>query len=124
MPHATFRITTEPLPVAGATIPEGQQVLVCLAAANRDPDAFDRPDELDITRPPRAHLAFGHGIHSCLGAPLARLEAAIALGTLLRRAPRLQLAAPRDTLTWTHGDGLVIRGLSTLPVILDPKDRP
>ncbi len=118
VPHATFRMTTEPLTVGTTEIPGGQQVLVCLAAANRDPAAHPDPDVLDIARPARSHLAFGHGIHFCLGAPLARLEARIALTTLLRRFPDLRLACPRDELRWTHGDGVVLRGLEVLPVIL------
>ncbi len=118
VPHATFRMTTEPLTVGGTEIPGGQQVLVCLGAANRDPAAHPDPDVLDIARPARAHLAFGHGIHFCLGAPLARLEARIALAALLGRFPDLRLACPRDELRWAHGDGLVLRGLEALPVTL------
>ena len=118
VPHATFRRTTGPLAVGGTEIPDGQQVLVCLAAANHDPAAHPDPEVLDISRPARAHLAFGHGIHFCLGAPLARLEARVALTTLLRRFPDLRLAGPRDELEWGHGDGLVLRGLDALPVIL------
>src|SRR5262249_17726355 len=78
VPHATFRVTTEAVELDGVPIPAGQQVLVCLGSANRDPDACDRPTVLDISRVPRPHLGFGHGIHFCLGAPLARLEARIA----------------------------------------------
>ncbi len=118
VPHATFRRTTGRLDVGGTEIPDGQQVLVCLAAANHDPAAHPDPEVLDISRPARAHLAFGHGIHFCLGAPLARLEARVALTTLLRRFPDLRLAGPRDELEWSHGDGLVLRGLDALPVIL------
>ncbi len=118
VPHATFRMTSEALAIDGTEIPGGQQVLVCLAAANRDPAAHPDPDVLDITRPARAHLAFGHGIHFCLGAPLARLEARVALASLLRRFPDIRLACPRDELEWAHGDGLVLRGLETLPVTL------
>ena len=118
VPHATFRKTTGPLAVGGTEIPGGQQVLVCLAAANHDPAAHPDPEVLDIGRPARTHLAFGHGIHFCLGAPLARLEARVALTTLLRRFPELRLAGSRDELEWGHGDGLVLRGLDALPVIL------
>ena len=124
VPHATFRRTTGPLAVGGTEIPDGQQVLVCLAAANHDPAAHPDPDVLDIDRPARAHLAFGHGIHFCLGAPLARLEARVALATLLRRFPDLRLAVPRDELEWAHGDGLVLRGLDALPVTLGDQPAP
>jgi cytochrome P450 len=121
VPHATFRRTTERVAVDGIDIPERQQVLVCLAAANRDPAVFPDPDVLDIGRQSRLHLSFGHGIHFCLGAPLARLEARGAFATLLGRFPRLRLAVPRTDLTWGHGDGLVLRGLDSLPVILGPR---
>jgi len=120
VPHATFRRTTEPLEIDGTGVPERRQVLVCLASANRDPAAFTDPDALDIRRQARAHLSFGHGIHFCLGAPLARVEGRIALATLLGRHPVLRLAGARTDLTWGHGDGLVLRGLDALPVILGP----
>jgi cytochrome P450 len=110
--------------VDGAQIPAHRQVLVCLAAANRDPSAFPDADRLDINRSRRSHLGFGHGIHFCLGAPLARLEARIAFSTLLGRFPHIQLAVPRADLAWTHGDGLVLRGLASLPVILGPSTTP
>ena len=122
VPHATFRRTTEPVEIGGTDIPGRQQVLVCLASANRDPAAFPDPDVLDIRRPARAHLSFGHGIHFCLGATLARVEARIAFATLLGRFPALHLAGARADLTWGHGDGLVLRGLDALPVILGPRN--
>ena len=71
-------------------------------------------------RPPSRHLGFGHGIHFCLGAPLARLEGRIAFAALLAPLPRLRLAVPRDELRWSHGDGLVLRGLAELPIDLNP----
>jgi cytochrome P450 len=118
--HATFRYAREDVPVAGVTIPSGSQVLVCLAAANRDPASFPDPDALDAGRHDDRHLAFGHGIHHCLGAGLARLEARSALGELLRRFPRLRIAVPLEDLRWSHGDGVVLRGLAELPVIPGP----
>jgi cytochrome P450 len=124
VPHATFRMTTEPLTVDGVAIPAHEQVLVCLGAANRDPQHFPTPDVLDVARGDGPHLGFGHGIHFCLGAPLARLEARIAFETLLGRHPELRLAGDRDALAWTHGDGLVLRGLAALPVILGPDRHP
>jgi cytochrome P450 len=120
VPHATFRVTTEPVELDGVEIPTGQQVLVCIGAANRDPRSHADPDHFDVRRPPRSHLGFGHGIHFCLGAPLARLEGRVAFKTLLRRFPRVALAAARDELHWSHGDGLVLRGLASLPVRLGP----
>ena len=110
VPHATFRVTTEPVELDGVVVPAGRQVLVGLGAANRDPSAFDDPDRFDVTRGASRHLAFGHGPHHCLGAPLARLEAAVAFRRLLERFPGLSLAVPRDELAWSHGDGLVLRG--------------
>ena len=80
----------------------------------------DDPRVLDITRDPGPHLGFGHGIHFCLGAPLARLEGRIAFTALLDRFPDLRLAVDRGDLRWTHGDGLVLRGLAELPVHLGP----
>ncbi len=118
VPHATFRVTTEPMTLAGVEIPAREQVLICLGAANRDPNFCEAPSVLDISRKPRPHLGFGHGIHFCLGAPLARLEARIAFGALLGRFPDLELAVDRRELSWAHGDGLVLRGLDELPVRL------
>ena len=124
VPHATFRVTSEPVTFGGVEVPAHEQVLVCLASANRDPGRFPEPDVLDIGRGDGPNLGFGHGIHYCLGAPLARLEARVAFETLLGRYPDLRLAAARDALTWAHGDGLVLRGLVSLPVVLGPGRRP
>ncbi len=122
VPHATFRVSTEPVELDGVEIPAGKQVLVCLGGANHDPDLRDDPELLDVTRPPKSHLGFGHGPHFCLGAPLARLEARVAFTALLERFPHLRLAVRRDDLRWSHGDGLVLRGLAELPVHLSPTD--
>jgi cytochrome P450 len=124
VPHATFRVTTEPVTLSGVRIPQHEQVLVCLGSANRDPGRFGEPDVLDIGRGDGPNLGFGHGIHYCLGAPLARLEARVAFEALLGRHPGLRLAAGRDTLAWAHGDGLVLRGLVSLPVVLGPRSAP
>jgi cytochrome P450 len=113
---ATERFTREPVTIAEQVIPAGELVFLCLASANRDPTQFEQPDMLDLTRSPNRHVAFGFGIHYCLGAPLARLEAQIAIGTLVRRAQGLALAAPVYQLRWRKG--LVLRGLKRLPVRL------
>jgi cytochrome P450 len=118
VPHATFRVSTEPVELDGVVVPAGKQVLVCLGAANHDPDVHENPEVLDVSGPPKSHLGFGHGPHFCLGAPLARLEARIAFTALLGRFPHLRLAVPRDDLRWSHGDGLVLRGLAELPIHL------
>jgi cytochrome P450 len=120
VPHSTFRYTVAPLNLGGVAIPAGAQVIICLAAANRDADRYGNPELLDPDRDGARHLAFGHGIHHCLGAPLARIEGQLALGSLLRRYPELSLAVPVEELHWGHGDGLVLRGLSELPVIPGP----
>jgi cytochrome P450 len=120
VPHSTFRYTAEPMTLGGVAIPAGEQVIICLAAANRDGDRYASPDALELERDEARHLAFGHGIHHCLGAPLARLEGFIALESLLRRYPEMSLAVPAPDLHWGHGDGLVLRGLSELPVIPGP----
>jgi cytochrome P450 len=120
VPHSTFRYAVEPVDVNGVTIPAGAQVIISLASANRDPGRFDDPEVLDVDRSDQRHLAFGHGVHFCLGAALARMEGALALGSLLRRFPELRLAVSVEELRWSHGDGLVLRGLSELPVIPGP----
>ena len=120
VPHSTFRYAVAPVDIGGVTIPAGAQVIICLAAANRDDTQYEAPEQLDLSRAETRHLAFGHGIHHCLGAPLARMEGQIALGSLLRRFPELRLAVPASELHWGHGDGLVLRGLSELPVIAGP----
>ncbi|MCG0289070.1 cytochrome P450 [Streptomyces sp. PSAA01] len=118
---ATWRFATEPLTLGGQRIAEGEPVLVVLAAADRDPERFAEPDVLDLTRRDNQHLGYGHGIHYCLGAPLARLEAQTAIATLLRRLPGLRLAADPEDLRWRGG--LIMRGLRTLPVTWNSADR-
>ena len=120
VPHATFRYATEPVEIAGTTIPAAGQVVIALAAANRDAARYPNAETLDIERADHHHLAFGHGIHACLGAALARMEAHLALGTLLHRFPELRLAVSSEQLHWGHGDGLVLRGLTDLPIIPGP----
>ncbi len=109
----TARVALEDIEVGGKTIGKHQQALLLLGAANRDPARFSDPDRLDITRRENPHLTFGHGIHHCLGAPLARVEAQIAINSILCRMPDIQLAT--DQLEWR--DMLTLRGLKALPVI-------
>ncbi|WP_405591385.1 cytochrome P450 [Streptomyces sp. NBC_01092] len=109
---ATFRYAAEPLEIAGTHIARGDGVLVGLTAANRDTGRYAASDTFDIHRDTRGHLAFGHGIHYCLGAPLARLEARTALRSLLERAPGLALDGPPGE--WLPG--MLIRGMRSLPV--------
>ena len=110
----TARVALEDIEVGGKTIRKNQQALLLLGAANRDPAHFSNPDRLDITRQENPHLTFGHGIHHCLGAPLARVEAQIAINSMLRRMPNIQLAT--DQLEWR--DMLTLRGLKALPIVL------
>ncbi|GLZ42138.1 cytochrome P450 [Actinokineospora sp. NBRC 105648] len=113
---ATMRYTTEPVDFDGIEVPANEFVLVSLGAANRDPERFPEADRLDVARAPSAHLAFGHGIHYCVGAPLARMEGEIALGSLLRRFPDLALAGDPVELVWR--ESTIVRALDTLPVRL------
>ncbi|RBQ19478.1 cytochrome P450 [Spongiactinospora rosea] len=113
---ATVRFTTAPVSVGGVEIPAGEFVMISLLAANRDAGRFPDPDLLDLARPAAGHLGFGHGVHHCLGAPLARLEAQIALGRLLGRFPAMTLDADPADLRWR--DSTLIHGLHSLPVRL------
>jgi len=112
---ATERWTREDLLVAGTMIPKGELVFFGLGSANRDPTQFPEPHVFNIDRSPNRHLAFGHGAHYCLGAPLARLEAQIAFTTLLRGLPQLVMAVSRDCLKWRKG--FLLRGLKQLPLM-------
>ncbi|WP_329372563.1 cytochrome P450 [Streptomyces sp. NBC_00669] len=113
---ASLRYATQPVEIEGTTIPAGEFVQIALLAANRDPEVFPDPDRFDVTRDAAGHLAFGHGIHRCLGAPLARLQAEIAFGQVLRRFPALRLADPDRAPAWQ--DNPRHRGLLSLPVRL------
>jgi cytochrome P450 len=114
--HANDRFTTEEVSIGGTTVPAGEWVIIALPSANRDPARFPGQDRLDLGRDTSGHVAFGHGIHYCLGAPLARMETAVALGTLLDRFPRLSLAVPPETLRWRSVS--LMNGLESLPVRL------
>ncbi|KUO09745.1 cytochrome P450 family protein [Streptomyces sp. DSM 15324] len=113
-PLAIRRFATEDITIGGVTVPAGETVLLSLAAAHRDPRRFTDPDRLDVGRDATGHLALGHGIHYCLGAPLARLETEIALAALLDRFPGLTLAVRPDELRWRPS--MRTRGLRALPV--------
>ncbi|PED69390.1 cytochrome P450 family protein [Bacillus pseudomycoides] len=112
---ATNRWASEDILLHEKLIRKGDIVVAALASANRDETQFENPDQFDITRKNNHHLAFGMGIHFCLGAPLARLEGQIALGTLLRRMPNLQLKTDVETLKWRPT--YLMRGLTELPVM-------
>lgn len=114
--HLTGRIATEDVEISGHVVERGHSAVTLLAAANRDPRHFENPDVFDIRRKVGAHLAFGLGIHHCLGAPLARLEARVALSRLVDRFPRIELAGEP-----VYRDNFVLHGLEHLPVALGKK---
>jgi cytochrome P450 len=116
--NATFRCAAEPVELGGVRIGPGDAVFVSLSGANRDPARFGAPDRLDLGRDTAGHLAFGHGIHYCVGAPLARLEAEIAFTGLLARFGGIRLAVPPESLRWRPSS--LIHGLESLPVRLAP----
>jgi cytochrome P450 len=110
--QATSRRATADVEIGGTAIPAGAECFVLLAAANHDPAQFPDPDSFNITREVRDHVAFGEGVHFCIGAPLARLEGAIAIGETLRRFPKLHLADPTASLTYKGS--YFLRGLDSL----------
>jgi cytochrome P450 len=116
VPAASFRAAVESVDIGGTRIPAGDLVAISLQAANRDQSQFADPARLDPGRAQGRHLAFGHGIHFCLGAPLARLEGALAIGALLKRFPDLRLAVPAAELTWSQAT--FVHRLDTLPLLL------
>jgi cytochrome P450 len=108
----TARVPSEDVTIGGRMIGKGEMVMPFIGAADRDPAQFPDPDRLDVTRADNRHIAFGWGIHFCLGAPLARVEGQIAIGTLVRRLPKLALATDRPE----YRQSLTLRGLKSLPV--------
>ncbi|MFF3223760.1 cytochrome P450 [Nocardia suismassiliense] len=108
------RVATEDIPLGGVTVRAGEAVIVNTQAANRDEAIFDNSEQLDLTRIHNPHMAFGHGVHHCLGAQLARLELQVAIGSLLHRFPTLRLAVPFEEVPWKTG--LLVRGPTALPV--------
>ncbi|WP_059105910.1 cytochrome P450 family protein [Shouchella shacheensis] len=113
---STSRWAREDLEFKGHTMKKGDLVIIALNSANHDREQFDDPDVFDIAREKSPHLAFGKGIHFCLGAPLARLEGEIAINTLLRRYPHMKLRGDKEELEWRPG--MVVRGLKELPLSL------
>lgn len=113
----TWRFFAEDSDLHGIRIPAGDSVIVSLCAANRDPARFDNADELDFERSPNPHLAFGHGIHFCPGAALARIELQVALDTVITRLPGLRLAVPAEQIEWVPA--VLTRGVNRLPITFD-----
>ncbi|WP_262402988.1 cytochrome P450 [Actinomadura sp. CNU-125] len=109
----TKRLATRDVNIGGELIRRGDQILLCLGAANRDPEVFAEPDEFDLARNATEHLAFGHGMHGCLGGVLAELQAGVAFEHLYRRPERMELAG--RILEW-QDHSFIIRGLERLPV--------
>jgi cytochrome P450 PksS len=110
----TERYALEDATMHSVVIPQGEMILGVIGSANRDETVFENPDELNLTREPNKHLAFGQGIHFCLGAPLARMESQIAINTLLQRTPGLRLKVDAGSLRWRPS--IFLRGLEALPL--------
>ncbi|KXZ15045.1 cytochrome [Bacillus nakamurai] len=110
------RWAVEDFTYKGASIKKGDMIFIGIGSANRDPEYFDDPETLNAARTPNRHISFGFGIHFCLGAPLARMEAAIAFAALLRRFPNIELNIAREDIKWRKN--VFLRGLETLPVSL------
>jgi cytochrome P450 len=115
--QATTRRALVDVEVGGTKIPAGTGCFVVIGAANHDPAQFDDPDRFDITRDPKDNVAFGDGIHFCIGAPLARMEGAIAIGAMLERFPHLRLKHPAAPTT--HKGSYFLRGLAALSMAID-----
>lgn len=113
---ATIRYAVSPVQVREVTIPENEIVFIALLSANRDPGRFADPDRFDVTRPGQGHLSFGHGIHHCIGAPLARMEGEIVFTKLLERFQTWERAVPPELLEWKYS--AQFRGLDRLPIRL------
>ena len=111
-----FRGAAQDCEVNGFPVKQGQTIVLLLGAANRDPEEFDQPDRLDVTRHPRSHVAFGRGIHHCLGAPLALMEGRITIEMLLERFASMRLPTDRRTFR----NSVVLRGLESLPITATP----
>jgi cytochrome P450 len=112
----SWRITKRQMEISGVQIPQGELVLPILSSANRDENEFEDPDTFNISRDTRKHLAFGRGVHVCLGAPLARIEGQEIIKQLLSKFPNIKLNATPETLIWRRD--VALRGLESLPVTL------
>lgn len=112
---STPRWALEDVEIAGVRVPAGEGMVAGLLSADHDPRQFPEPDRFEIGRSPNRHLAFGLGMHFCLGAPLARLEAAVAISTLVQRLPRLALAVAPEEIAWS--EVLLLRGPKAVPVV-------
>jgi cytochrome P450 len=107
-------VAVEDIEIGGVTVRAGEGVLCALNVANRDAGAYQDPDVLDLARDARRHVAFGFGVHQCLGQPLARVELQVALNALLARLPGLRLAAPFEEIRFRHD--MLVYGVHALPV--------
>jgi cytochrome P450 len=114
--QAWLRVATEDAEVGGTTVGAGELVFLMAGCANRDPDNFDDPEKLDLTRSPNNHFGFGHGIHHCLGAALARLESRIAISRLLAKAPEYEVARPGEPLQYSNS--FFLRGLTAFDIVV------
>ena len=111
--HVAFRLAADDIELREHCIHAGEGVIAPLAAANRDPEVFDDPDVFDIHRDARSHVAFGYGLHQCLGQPLARVELKVVFERFFQRFPNLSLAVPREELRFRNS---MIYGVESLPV--------
>ncbi|MFE8595698.1 cytochrome P450 [Archangium violaceum] len=115
--QAMFRVTRAEVSLHGQVIPAGKMVLAMIGSANRDPRKFQEPDRFDITREPNPHIAFGHGIHFCIGAPLSRLEARVGLSVLLERMRDFALASDAP---WVPRRAIHVHEPTRLPIRFTP----
>jgi cytochrome P450 len=116
--YGASRFPTEDVTIAGTVVPKGTEVIGVLSSANRDESVFENPEQIDICRNPNKHIAFGAGIHFCLGVWLARLEGKIAINALIKRYPDMRLTISGDEVRWKVAQTNALRGFESLPVEL------